>query len=97
MSPLDRLQKLASHFTSATPVPGSETKIHPGDSHEYHHRHNFHTLSPTAFLWRAASIEPHVCPFLTISRHSQSAVQTVDAFTQPCFNEPVQTSDNTRP
>ncbi|KAF2249128.1 acetyl-CoA synthetase-like protein [Trematosphaeria pertusa] len=59
MSPLDRLQKLASHFTSATPVPGSETKIHPGDSHEYHHRHNFHTLSPTAFLWRAASIEPH--------------------------------------
>ncbi|KAF2637235.1 acyl CoA synthetase-like protein [Massarina eburnea CBS 473.64] len=51
MSPLDRLQKLASHFTSANPVPG--------DSHEYHHRHNFHTLSPTAFLWRAACIEPN--------------------------------------
>ncbi|KAF2114555.1 hypothetical protein BDV96DRAFT_547672 [Lophiotrema nucula] len=58
MSPIDRLQKLASHFTSANPVPGSEPQIHPGDSHEYHHRHNFHTLSPTAFLWRAAQIEP---------------------------------------
>ncbi|KAF2685969.1 acyl CoA synthetase-like protein [Lentithecium fluviatile CBS 122367] len=57
MSPLDRLQKLASHFTSANPVPGPGT-IHPGDSHEYHHRHNFHTLSPTSFLWRAACIEP---------------------------------------
>ncbi|USP78322.1 hypothetical protein yc1106_05596 [Curvularia clavata] len=53
----DRLKQLASHFTSANPVPGPPT-IHPGDSHEYHHRHNFHTLSPTWFLWRAAQIEP---------------------------------------
>ncbi|KAF2477017.1 acetyl-CoA synthetase-like protein [Lindgomyces ingoldianus] len=58
MSPLDRLQKLASHFSSPTPVPDSQTVIQPGDSHEYHHRHNFHTLSPTSFLWRAAQIEP---------------------------------------
>jgi hypothetical protein len=59
MSPMDRLQKLASHFTSASPSPGPSA-IHTGDSHEYHHRHNFHTLSPTSFLWRAACIEPEV-------------------------------------
>ncbi|KAI8941073.1 hypothetical protein NX059_002313 [Plenodomus lindquistii] len=53
----DRLKQLASHFTSANPVPGP-TPVQPGDSHEYHHRHNFHTLSPTWFLWRAAQIEP---------------------------------------
>jgi acyl-CoA synthetase (AMP-forming)/AMP-acid ligase II len=53
----DRLKQLASHFTSANAVPGPPP-IRPGDSHEYHHRHNFHTLSPTWFLWRAAQIEP---------------------------------------
>lgn len=57
MNARDRLKQLASHFTSANPVPGPPT-IQPGDSHEYHHRHNFHTLSPTSFLWRAAQIEP---------------------------------------
>ncbi|KAK7185039.1 hypothetical protein DPSP01_002866 [Paraphaeosphaeria sporulosa] len=59
MSPMERLQKLASHFTSASPVPGPAAKIQPGDSHEYHHRNNYHTLSPTSLLWRAACIEPH--------------------------------------
>ncbi|OAK93801.1 acetyl-CoA synthetase-like protein [Phaeosphaeriaceae sp. SRC1lsM3a] len=54
----DRLKQLASHFTSANPVPGTPS-IQPGDSHEYHHRHNFHTLSPTFFLPRAAQIEPN--------------------------------------
>jgi acyl-CoA synthetase (AMP-forming)/AMP-acid ligase II len=53
----DRLKQLASHFTSANPIPGS-APILSGDSHEYHHRHNFHTLSPTSFLPRAAQIEP---------------------------------------
>jgi acyl-CoA synthetase (AMP-forming)/AMP-acid ligase II len=53
----DRLKQLASHFTSANPVPGP-LATQPGDSHEYHHRHNFHTLSPTFFLPRAAQIEP---------------------------------------
>ncbi|KAJ4374534.1 hypothetical protein N0V86_007403 [Didymella sp. IMI 355093] len=58
MGPTDRLKQLASQFISANPVPGPPP-IHPGDSHEYNHRHNFHTLSPTSFLWRAAQIEPH--------------------------------------
>ncbi|KAJ4993623.1 AMP-binding enzyme [Stagonosporopsis vannaccii] len=58
MGPTDRLKQLASQFISANPVPGPPP-IHPGDSHEYHHRYNFHTLSPTSFLWRAAQIEPH--------------------------------------
>ncbi|CAO2653257.1 Nn.00g026680.m01.CDS01 [Neocucurbitaria sp. VM-36] len=57
MGPKERLKQLASHFISANPVPGAPP-INPGDSHEYHHRHNFHTLSPTSFLWRAAQIEP---------------------------------------
>ncbi len=48
----DRLKQLASHFTSAS-------SIQPGDSHEYNHRNNFHTLTPTFFLWRAAQIEPN--------------------------------------
>lgn len=39
-----RLQKLASHF-----IPHSQT---------YEHKHNYHTLSPTFFLERAAQIEP---------------------------------------
>lgn len=54
----DRLQQLASHFTSTNCVP-DPALIQAGDSHEYHHRHNFHTLSPTWFLWRAAQIEPN--------------------------------------
>lgn len=58
MGPTERLKQLASQFISASPVPGPPP-IHPGDSHEYHHRHNYHTLSPTSFLWRAAQIEPH--------------------------------------
>ncbi|KAG9203801.1 hypothetical protein G6514_002418 [Epicoccum nigrum] len=58
MGPTERLKQLASQFISASPVPGP-SPIHHGDSHEYHHRHNFHTLSPTSFLWRAAQIEPH--------------------------------------
>lgn len=58
LSAKDRLKQLASHFTSANPVPGNPP-IQPGDSHEYHHRHNFHTLSPTFFLPRAAQIEPN--------------------------------------
>ncbi|KAF1958254.1 acyl CoA synthetase-like protein [Byssothecium circinans] len=71
MSPLDRLQKLASHFTSANPVPVSPT-IQPGDSHEYYHRHNFHTLSPTAFLWRAACIEPNATAIYHKTAHNQT-------------------------
>lgn len=57
MSPLDRLRNLASHLTSAPPTAGSSQH-----SHAYIHRHNFHTLSPTFFLWRAAQIEPDVTP-----------------------------------
>lgn len=60
MSPIERLQKLASHFTTTAPQSEATSKIVPSDSHEYHHRNNYHTLSPTSFLWRAAQIEPHV-------------------------------------
>ncbi|KAF2875495.1 hypothetical protein BDV95DRAFT_562016 [Massariosphaeria phaeospora] len=71
MSPLDRLQKFASHFASTSPVPGSEPKVHEGDSHEFHHKHNFHTLSPTTFLWRAASIEPNATAIYHVTANSK--------------------------
>lgn len=41
-----RLQRFAAHF-----IPGQAAE-------EYSHRYNFHTLSPTQFLPRAAEIEP---------------------------------------
>ncbi|KAI9773964.1 MAG: Acyl-CoA synthetase member 3, mitochondrial [Geoglossum umbratile] len=47
--PQSRLSKLAAHILPTSPTtPGSE----------YNHRHNFHSLSPTFFLPRAAVIEP---------------------------------------
>lgn len=50
-----RLSKLAAHF-----IPSSSSPT-VADSPESTHRYNFHTLSPTFFLPRAAAIEPHVC------------------------------------
>jgi acyl-CoA synthetase (AMP-forming)/AMP-acid ligase II len=43
-----RLQKLASHFLPSAPPPPSP----------HQHAPNYHTLSPTSFLPRAAQIEP---------------------------------------
>jgi len=54
-----RLQRFAAHF-----IPGQAAE-------EYSHRHNFHTLSPTQFLPRAAEIEPDVrCQLLSFFFHS---------------------------
>ncbi|KAI9774402.1 MAG: Acyl-CoA synthetase member 3, mitochondrial [Geoglossum simile] len=47
--PQSRLSKLAAHLTPFPPTA-------PGP--EYNHHHNFHSLSPTIFLPRAAAIEP---------------------------------------
>ena len=44
-----RLQRFAAHFISGQAA-----------EEEYSHRYNFHTLSPTQFLPRAAEIEPDV-------------------------------------
>lgn len=43
-----RLSKLVDHLRP------------PSSAKEFHHRDNFHSLSPTTFLSRAASIEPDV-------------------------------------
>jgi hypothetical protein len=51
------LQKLASHFL---PVPAATKANLSHPSTEFKHRLNFHTLSPTYFLPRAAAIEPEV-------------------------------------
>ena len=54
-----RLQRFAAHF-----IPGQAAE------EEYSHRHNFHTLSPTQFLPRAAEIEPDVrCQLLSFFCH----------------------------
>ena len=53
-----RLQRFAAHF-----IPGQAAE-------EYSHRYNFHTLSPTQFLPRAAEIEPDVrCQLLSFFCH----------------------------
>ncbi|KAF2403580.1 putative AMP-binding domain protein [Trichodelitschia bisporula] len=44
--PQSRLQRIAAHFVA------------PSAPAEYAHHHNYHTLSPTYFLPRAAAIEP---------------------------------------
>ena len=60
MSPLTRLQKLSAHLTpspSPSPTPAKRSGERGGTRC---HANNYHTLSPTAFLWRAATIEPDV-------------------------------------
>lgn len=52
-----RLQNLASQFL---PIPAPTTADPSSSKTEPSHRLNFHTLSPTYFLPRAASIEPDV-------------------------------------
>ena len=54
-----RLQRFAAHF-----IPGQAAE------EEYSHRYNFHMLSPTQFLPRAAEIEPDVrCQLLSFFCH----------------------------
>jgi len=52
-----RLSTLLSHFlpSSASPTAADNTT-----TSAFEHRHNYHTLSPTIFLPRAAEIEPEV-------------------------------------
>lgn len=51
-----RLSKLAAHFLPASSSPTPPDPPNP----EYKHHYNYHTLSPTFFLPRAAAIEPDV-------------------------------------
>ncbi|PMD20353.1 2-succinylbenzoate-CoA ligase [Hyaloscypha hepaticicola] len=50
--PSSRLQALTSHFLPSSSSPTV------ADNSKYKHNHHIHTLSPTAFLPRAADIEP---------------------------------------
>jgi len=58
-SALKRLSSLAAHFTPSSSSP--TTPSAPSEPEPYNHRHNIHQLSPTAFLPRAAAIEPSAC------------------------------------
>ena len=53
-----RLKQLVDFLPTAAPAPATADISFP--STEYKHRHNFHTLSPTYLLPRAAAIEPDV-------------------------------------
>lgn len=65
MSPLDRLQKFASQFTSSAPPTDLSTP------HTYDHHHNYHSLTPTVFLPRAASIEPNATAIYHVTANNQ--------------------------
>lgn len=53
--PTSRLKSILGHLWSS-----SSSSSQQGQSAQtYHHSHHIHTLSPTAFLPRAAAIEPH--------------------------------------
>ena len=56
--PRSRLSKLLDHFLPSSVSPAVADLSYPFT--EYNHNHNFHTLSPTYFLPRAAAIEPDV-------------------------------------
>ena len=49
--PQSRLSRLAAHLLPSSTLP---------QNHQHQHPNNFHTLSPTSFLPRAAAIEPDV-------------------------------------
>lgn len=61
-----RLQNLAAHFfpsSASSSVKGGSTSSNVAannNTQDYSRRSNFHTLSPTNFLPRAAAIEPNV-------------------------------------
>jgi hypothetical protein len=66
-----RLSNLVSHF-----APSSASPTAADNSKEFEHRLNFHSLSPTYFLPRAAAIEPDAsCPSFE-HRHATKANTT---------------------
>ncbi|KAL5357968.1 hypothetical protein BJX96DRAFT_145692 [Aspergillus floccosus] len=77
MSAKSRLSALLSHFSSAEPQGSS-----PETPARYEHRVNFHTLSPTFFLPRAAAIEPEAEAIYHVTANNQvlrrSYIETAD-------------------
>lgn len=55
-----RLSALLSHFTSTGSKGSAPSTSSSSPEGRYQHNVNFHTLSPTFFLPRAAAIEPEV-------------------------------------
>jgi len=66
-----RLSTLLSHFL---PSSTSFTAADNTNTSSFDHRHNYHTLSPTIFLPRAAEIEPEVS--VLELKHDPSPVST---------------------
>ncbi|GES60787.1 AMP-binding domain protein [Aspergillus terreus] len=77
MSAKSRLSALLGHFSSAEPQGSS-----PEAPARYEHRVNFHTLSPTFFLPRAAAIEPEAEAIYHVTANNQilrrSYIETAD-------------------
>ncbi|QDS73908.1 hypothetical protein FKW77_007354 [Venturia effusa] len=64
-----RLSNLLSHIapSSTSPSPAADTS-----NKEFNHRYNFHTLSPTYWLPRAAAIEPDAEAIYHITANNQT-------------------------
>jgi hypothetical protein len=74
--PQSRLSNLLAHFrTSGSPAAA--------DPAEYKHNHNFHTLSPTYFLPRAAAIEPDVGTLAGLSGLTSAGFSHLSCHVQP--------------
>lgn len=76
-----RLSNLLSHF-----APSSASPTVADNSKEFEHRFNFHSLSPTYWLPRAAAIEPEVC--LPLSRIDMVIlIQCAGRSNLPCHSQ----------
>ncbi|EKG17305.1 AMP-dependent synthetase/ligase [Macrophomina phaseolina MS6] len=80
-----RLQNLAAHFF---PSSAASSSVKGGSSfsdvnannnaQEYSHRYNFHTLSPTNFLPRAAAIEPNAAAIYHVTANGRILRRTYE-------------------
>lgn len=73
---LDHLWPSSSSQSSSASLPTTSAKA----GSTYKHSHHFHTLSPTLFLSRAASIEPHAEAIVHITANGATLRRTYQEF-----------------
>ncbi|KAF2668853.1 putative AMP-binding domain protein [Microthyrium microscopicum] len=77
-SAFGRLSKLLNHFAPSSSSPTVSDLSYPFT--ECNHHHNFHTLSPTYFLPRAAAIEPEGQAIYHVTANNQILRRTYGDF-----------------
>ncbi|KAK0650980.1 putative acyl-activating enzyme 1 [Lasiodiplodia hormozganensis] len=77
-----RLQNLAAQLFPSSTTPsakGNTSSNHEtSNAQEYNHRYNFHTLSPTSFLPRAAAIEPNAEAIYHVTANGRTLRRTYE-------------------